>query len=130
MSKDKKRDQDITRQSKEGTLHNGRRYKYFGTDENTFDLKSFVEKHGLKRTSEYSMKKYAKTPEQAAEIAQRFGLEETPVESVYLNVYYDVKTDNWVIIKKSAHGVSLGGNSIFTIQRNEGLIKEYFDGYR
>ncbi|OQB13721.1 MAG: hypothetical protein BWY15_01569 [Firmicutes bacterium ADurb.Bin193] len=127
-----KNNQDITYQSLEGTLENGRHYKYFGTAKNNFDLKEYINRLELNHITDYNKKEIATTPQMAAEIAQRyFGLEATLIESVDINVYYDTITDNWVLIKRNAPKVvSTGGKSIITIQRSDGLMKMYSDGLR
>ena len=122
----------ITKISQEGTLENGRKYKFFGTAENMFDLQKYIYEHRLKYITKYDTKEILETPQEAAECAQAyFGLGQIPVERVSINVYYDVVTDSWVLIEEDSPGtLRIGGHSILTMQRNDGLIKKYGDGLK
>ena len=123
---------NITDISQEGTLANGRKYKFWGADKEAFNLQNYINEHKLKYITEYDTQELASTPEKAAELAQSyFELEQILIEQVSIHVHYDKETDSWVLIKEDAPGVlRIGGRSILIMQRSDGLIKKYGDGLK
>ena len=124
--------QNITSISQEGTLITGRKYTFWGTDKETFNLQNYIHEHKLKYSTEYDTQECASTPEKAAELAQsHFALEHMSAEQVSIQVHYDMETDSWVLIAEASPGVvRLGGHSILVIQRSNGLITRYTDGLK
>ncbi len=120
--------QDPTYRSVEGFLKNGRKYKFYGTDTNNFDLKKFREEKGLTvEVSNYTLTETARTPEEAAEKSQTYiALDTVDSKEANIEVFYDKETDEWIIdIVWSEGHLYVGGYSVFSINRNNGILKNY-----
>jgi predicted GH43/DUF377 family glycosyl hydrolase len=141
-SVDKELDHEAVYFSEEGTLQSGRKYQFFGIEDaieeidgefygNLFDLQDYIVEKKLRSLTVYTIKKFAATPQEAAEIAEfYFALEDSPIEIASINVHYDITTDSWVLIRQlSLEAVTTGGGSaILVINRVDGSMKRYSPG--
>ena len=141
-SVDKEPNYDAVYHSEEGTLQSGRKYRFFGLEETiklegiyvkTFSLQDYIVDNKLRALTNYNIKEFASTPKEAAEIAEvYFGFENKASELASLIMYYDIDTDNYVIIVQFSPDTIIagGGPGILAINRTDGSIKMYNTGLK
>lgn len=112
--------------SREGVLENGRKYVFYGTDKQDFNIQSYIEKMELFTSMIYDAKIQEETIEAIAEkIEVLFGLDKVPVEMAEITVYYDMKAEA-LLFMKDYHGVPQpGGLNVIVVNCKDGLATLY-----
>ncbi len=80
--------EDDMENSKNGTLTNGRKYKFYGTKEKDFSIDDYIDNQNLRFNYTYSFTIKEKTIEKIAERVQELACGDRP-ELEDLNIYYD-----------------------------------------
>jgi hypothetical protein len=131
-------------ESHEGSLSNGFIYNFFGKDKYNLSLDAMIDENKLVHLPEYdSRAESAKTPQEAVEISLNH-FDVSDPNSYVTDIFYDYKTDNWVIELKARpmeifneviDGESVirieGGNTIIegvrilTLNRSDGTVAMY-----
>ena len=126
---DYKKKSDITYKSVTGQLENGKQYKYYGTDNNQFDLEQFIKENRLRLYDEEDGYGTIYTFEKMVEISDRKYYEnEKSVSST--TILFDKKSDSWVVTENYNPDYRFGWGAvgyptIIVIRRADGRIKYY-----
>jgi hypothetical protein len=118
--------------SREGTLVNGRKYVFYGTDKQSFSLEDYIEKWELFESKIYDIKIQEKKIEAVAERVQvlfGFGLDNAHPEKAGLTIYYDEKIEALMFIKDYYGVAQPGGLSIIVVNCKDGLTTMYSNRY-
>lgn len=117
--------EDKTRVSQDGILDNGKKYHFYGTNDEKFDLPQYLRENNLMKNYERG-KTFAETPQTIAEQMQRYVLKDSDIS---LDIHYDATMDEWVIMEilpKGSFWIDFW--SIDTVNRKTGVITHhYFD---
>ena len=115
--------------SREGTLENGRKYVFYGTDENDFNFKDYMERMHLSAYMVYDVKIKEETTEGILEKVQGLSGWHFPldVESTGIAARYDSELEA-LVFEKIFYGEPMpGGFSVVAVNCKDGSTTLYTD---
>lgn len=121
---------DDVNNSREGYLKNGRKYVFYGTDQDGYTLNEYIEKLNLKFVGTYNIIMKSDTIEKLAEDFQQiFDWDNEIYKDILLVISYDSET-NSLIFRNISSKPHAGGISILVINCADGTLSRYSNGLR
>lgn len=119
-------DKDVISQSDLGLLESGRRYSFYGVNEEKFSFKEYCEDTDcvlLERIT--GNEEMVRSPSEAAEIAEKYLFDESvSAEMTYVFLWFDSSENLWVAVPSYFDDVT-ESNLLLTINRENGEIALY-----
>ena len=113
----------------EGTLDNGRKYIFYGTDAKDYSLNDYVENKHVQYKYTYNKRITSTTIKEIAEEIQLFFQYESNYAEIPLIVSYDSES-NSLIFYNDFTTSHLGGTSILVMNCSDGFLSMYSNGVR
>ena len=115
--------------TREGVLKNGRKYKFYGTDKQKFNIQNYLNQESLIKFSSCDIKIQEESIEAIIEKVQvLLGIEKLSSKTVGIIVYYDPETHS-LLCMEDFYGVPQpGGRSVIVINCENGETTRYSDG--